>query len=185
MRRDLGFYVEAKIADVYQAYLNAATHAPFDRDCKEEPFHTISFGMNFSMRYNMNGGSCNLHFMPCGSGTAVNIRFVVAQLVGARYEAYAQELNKAMQKFLPVIPMPAKFNMDDFTKPENQVTPGTYRQSIPAAPVAAPAMANPAPMPAAQTQFVSRFCTNCGTPLSEGSRFCTQCGAAVKGVKPV
>lgn len=175
MRRDLGFYVEAKIADVYQAYLNAATHKPFERDCKEEPFHTISFGMNFSMRYNMNGGSCNLHFMPCGSGTAVNIRFVVAQLAGARYEAYAQELNKAMMVYLPVMPQPAQFNMDDFLKPENQITPGTYRQSIPAAPA-------PSAQPA-QQQMTPRFCANCGNALQPGSRFCTRCGKAVAEVR--
>ena len=95
MRRDIGFYVEADIAQVYKAYLSAAVNPPFERDCRDEPFHTISFGVNYSFKYNMNGGSCNIHLMPYGTGTAVNMRFSIAQLVGARYEAYAEDLNKA------------------------------------------------------------------------------------------
>ena len=31
MRRDVGFYIEAPVEQVYQAYLNAATHKPFVR----------------------------------------------------------------------------------------------------------------------------------------------------------
>ena len=171
MRRDVGFFVEAPVEQVYNAYLQAAKNKPFERTCEEKPFHTISFGVNYSFKYNMNGGSCNIHFMPKGNGTAVNIRFSIAQLVGARYEQYAQDLNRAMLAFLPVAIRPAEYNMDDFERPENQVTPATLRANtqpvtpvMPAAPVAATATA---------------FCSNCGNALEKNARFCAQCGTAV------
>lgn len=166
MRRDVGFYLEAKIDRVYDAYLKAATNPPFSRTCKATPLHTISFGVNYSFKYNMNGGSCNIHLMPYGSGTAVNIRFSIAQGVGARCEKYAQDLNRAMQVFLPVVPRPAAYQMEDFLKPENQVT-ALQPSAAPAAP-AAPAVP-------AETAL----CSACSTPLTPNARFCSQCGAPV------
>lgn len=151
MRRDVGFYFEAKIDQVYRAYLSAATGAPFGRSCKEEPYHTITFGLNFSGKYNMNGGSCTIHLMPSGTGTAVNIRFSIAQLGGAHCERYAQDLHIAMQSYLAVAPRPTKYNMDDFLKPANQVTPASV-QSAPA-PAVKPTpvvVAEPAPVVVAE-----------------------------------
>lgn len=169
MRRDVFFYVEADIEKVFHAYLSAATNPPFGRTCNQEPYHTISFGVNYSFKYNMNGGSCHLHFLPCGNGTAVNMRFSLAQGMGARYGRYAADLNTAMQAFLPVVPQEAKFNVEDFLKPENQVTPASYSNK--------PHVSTPTP----QTVFQSTgsICKNCGTTLEAGSRFCTRCGCAV------
>ncbi len=169
MTRDVGFYLEAPIEKVYEAYLNAATHEPFERDCKQEPYHMIAFGVNFSFKYNMNGGACHIRLMPSGNGTAVNMRFSIAQGVGARYERYAEDLNKAMQRFLPIVPQKRSYNADDFLNPHNQVTP----ESIQPAPVAQPVA------PAAP----GKFCTNCGNPLEPGNRFCNQCGTAVSAGK--
>ena len=165
MRRDIGFYIEANIEQVYKAYLNAAINEPFERECKEEPYHTISFGINFLFKYNMNGGSCNIHFMPSGSGTAVKMRFSIAQAVGARYEKYAEDLNTAMQAFLPVTPRPMEYDMDDFLKPANQVTPAALHRAA-------------APQPAPQAPAAA-FCAKCGNKLSPDSRFCDQCGTPV------
>ena len=170
MRRDIGFYVEAKIDQVYQAYLNAASNPPFERDCTQEPYHTISFGVNYSFKYNMNGGSCNIHFAPSGTGTAVNMRFSIAQAAGARYEKYASDLNNAMRAFLPVALYPAEYNMDDFLKPENQITPATLQ------PLPVPSNEPVAPAAAPQADADVRYCTGCGSALTPGVRFCSQCG---------
>ena len=163
MRRDVGFYVEANVEQVYQACLQAAMNKPFERECKQEPFHTISFGLNFSFKYNMNGGACTIHFMPSGSGTAVNMRFSVVQAVGARYEKYAQDLSNAMRVYLPVPIHPANYDMEAFVKPENQVLPTTCQNSA-------------APVSQVMTPDV-RYCVSCGSALAPGSRFCSQCGA--------
>lgn len=172
MRRDIGFYIEANIEQVYQAYLNAATNKPFERTCSQEPLHTISFGVNYSFKYNMNGGSCHIHFMPSGTGTAVNFRFSIAQAGGARCEKYAQDLNNAMQVFLPVSPLPASYNIDDFLKPENQVTPETLQQPAPAA------------VPAAPATPVGTLCSKCGNALTPGGRFCAHCGTPTQKLCP-
>lgn len=172
MRRDISFYIEANIEQVYHAYLMAATNKPFERTCDEKPLHTISFGVNYSVKYNMNGGSCNIHFMPCHSGTAVIMRFSIAQAFGARYERYAGDLNNAMQKFLPVVPQPASYQMDDFLKPENQITPATLQHN------AAPAIPTAPAVPEAPVASAA-FCANCGNQLTSGARFCSRCGTPV------
>lgn len=197
MRRDIGYYIEADVKTVYEAYLKAATNKPFERSCKQEPYHTIAFGVNYSFKYNMNGGACNIHFMPHGSGTAVNIRFSIAQGVGARCEKYAQDLNRAMQAFLPVTPRATAYNMDEFLKPQNMITPATYQQTAApaptptATPVPTPAPAptpiptpvptsNPAPRPAASN---AQFCIGCGSQIIPGARFCCACGKEVSANK--
>ena len=187
MRRDIGFYIEADVKTVYEAYLKAATNKPFERSCKQEPYHTIAFGVNYSFKYNMNGGACNIHFMPHGSGTAVNMRFSIAQGVGARCEKYAQDLNRAMQAFLPVTPRSTAYNMDEFLKPQNMITPATYQKAAaPApAPVAAPApapVAAPVPVAAPAPSNV-QYCVGCGTQIIPGSRFCCGCGREVSANK--
>lgn len=195
MRRDIGYYIEADIKTVYEAYLKAATNKPFERSCKQEPYHTIAFGVNYSFKYNMNGGACNIHFMPHGSGTAVNMRFSIAQGVGARCEKYAQDLNRAMQAFLPVTPRSTTYNMDEFLKPQNMVTPATYQKTAEPVPVATPApvvlptpvvdptpvaapvpVATPAPA-AAPTEV--QYCVGCGSQIIPGARFCCTCGKEV------
>lgn len=180
MRRDVGFYIEANIQQVYQAYLTAASNKPFERDCKQEPFHTISFGVNFSMKYNMNGGACILHFMPYGTGTAVNIRFSIAQAAGARYGKYAEDLNRAAQPYLPVPICPASYNMDDFLRPENQVTPVSLQQQ------AAPQAFVPQQPPASPQAPAAPagYCAHCGNPIAQGSRFCAHCGTQVAPPAP-
>lgn len=172
MRRDVGFFIEADITQVYDAYLKAATAKPFERTCKVIPFHTISFGVNYSFKYNMNGGSCNIHFMPCNGGTAVNMRFSIAQAAGARYEKYARDLNNALRAYLPMVPQPAKYNMDDFLKPENQVIPAMIQPDYSPQPtVPAPQPTPVAPKPNA------KFCIKCGKALMSGGNFCCYCGA--------
>ena len=161
MKRDISFFVPADIAQVYNAYLMAATHEPFERDCAQEPYHTISFGINYSWKYNMNGGSCNIHFMPHGNGTAVIMRFTIVQVFGARYESYAENLNEAMQKFLPVAITEANYNMEEFLRPQNKVTPISTMD------------------PPQQKATATAYCTNCGNPIAKENKFCTKCGAQV------
>ena len=171
MKKDIGFYIEAPIQQVYQAYLDAATNQPFDRSCREEAFHTISFGLNFSMKYNMNGGSCHIHFMPYENGTAINIHFSIVQAGGARCGKYAEDLNRAVQAILPLDIRPATYNADLFLRPENQVSAAPAQQpqtvAAPQSPAAAPC-----------------YCAHCGTPLAAGARFCSHCGTQVPSPAP-
>ena len=167
MRRDICYYYEATVAQVYQGYLAAAGNEQFRRECREEPYHTLTFGLNFSMKYNFNGGSCTIRFIPWQGGTAVNLRFTLAQGAGARYEAYDRDLTAAASIHIGAVAHPTKVPVDYFLDPANQVTAET-----PTPPPVAPSTPAPAPTPGV-------FCIKCGRQLPEDAAFCCYCGAKV------
>lgn len=101
MRRDICHYYEADLQSVYNAYAKVASEK-FGKNCEYHNGYKLSFALNFTIRYNMNGGACTVHFMPCRSGTAVNVRYSIAQLLGARYNAYDEELTKNVVAILGV-----------------------------------------------------------------------------------
>ena len=201
MRRDVMHFFMADVKTVYQAYLTAAQNKPFERTCEQRPFYSFQFGLNFSMKYNMNGGSCTLHFIPHQGGTAVNLRFSVAQLAGARYEAYDRDLTNRAIDILRIPAQTLRINVEEFLNQSNWVTPGsTQLPPAPVAPAPAPAPVAPAPAPApvvpapapapvapapapvtpAQPAAGQKCCTRCGSQLLPGARFCTRCGATVE-----
>lgn len=181
MRRDVCYQFNTDVQSLYDAYLKAAQNPPFGRSCKQEPYHTITFGLNFSMKYNMNGGSCILHFIPYAGGSAVDFRFVLAQGVGARCEKYADELTKLAAKELGAIPSRVNINVDYFMDEKNKVYAHTPVTPVAvAAPVQA---AQPAPVAGSFCSQCGRavkaddlFCSGCGFKLKQQRRFCPQCG---------
>ena len=181
MRRDICYYYNAPVSKVYQGYLSAAGNNQFRRECREEPYHTLTFGLNFSMKYNFNGGSCVIRFIPWQNGTAVNLRFSLAQAAGARYEWYDRDLTAAASAIIGVVAQPTKGPVDYFLNPANQVVANAQAPSAPQptpipvpapAPVAAPA---PASAPAAPQGM---FCIACGRQLPADAAFCCYCGVA-------
>lgn len=186
MRRDVCFYFESDVVSVYKAYIAAATNSQFRRECHEQPYHTFSFGVNFSFKYNMNGGSCTLHFMPYGRGTAVDLRFSLAQGAGARYGKYAKDLSNAASSYIGVPYSETNIDIEEFLREENKVgASAAAPQPVPAQQVAEqsvaaqPVMAQPiAPQPES-TPFVPKFCANCGAKLLENAKFCVSCGQKI------
>ncbi len=161
MTKDVFFYYPCETGAVYQAYLRTANEQ-FAKVCKEEiPGAVISFGLDFSFKYNMNGGACTIHFMPHQSGTAVAIRYTVVQLLGARVSKHSSDLTSYADRILGAAAQPAQLTMNLFTGYESSYTPAVVRQPIPQV---APAGA--------------RMCPHCGAPLSENARFCSSCGKA-------
>lgn len=167
MRRDICYYYQAPIAQVYQGYLSAAGNDQFRRECREEPYHTLTFGLNFSMKYNFNGGSCVIRFIPWQGGTAVNLRFSLAQAAGARYEWYDRDLTAAASAIIGVVAQPAKVPVDYFLDPANRVAAN------------APQPTAPAPAPAPKAEVAGTFCTECGRQLPDDAAFCCYCGTKV------
>ena len=171
MRRDVIHYYERNIADVYGAY-KAAAMQKFGKNCREEPYHTLSFGLNYSFRYNMNGGACTVHFMPYNTGTAVNIRYSIAQLYGARYGAHDKEMSAFVTSVLGVPAMDLKIDPEIFLLEQNKVSAGSY---TPPAPSYQPAPAQPAQTYQAPSAS-PKFCAKCGAKLDPGAKFCGGCG---------
>lgn len=182
MRRDVCYVVDADVKSVYAAYLKAAQNPPFERSCKQEPFHTFSFGVNYSMKYNMNGGSCTLHFIPHGNGTAIDLRFTLAQAFGAKCEMYAQYLTDHAAAILGKTPRIGQVDINEFMNDRNKVY-----EHAPVAPQVAAAPVAPAPAASGiqcpncgkTVAADSVFCSGCGTKLKKPGGFCTQCGSPV------
>lgn len=166
MRRDVMHYFNADVKAVYLAYLTAAQNKPFERTCEQKPYYCIQFGLNFSMKFNMNGGSCTLHFIPYQGGTAVNLRFSVAQLAGARYEAYDRALTDKAIDILRVPAQTLRLNVEEFLQERNWLIEG---HSLP--------QAQPVQQMAQPTPAVGKRCGKCSAVLMPDARFCSCCGA--------
>ena len=190
MRRDVIHYYEKGIAEVFEAY-RAAAMQKFGKDCRAQPYHTLSFGLNYSIRYNMNGGACTVHFMPYGTGTAVDVRYSIAQIAGARYGAHDQELSQFVTSVIGVPVQKLDISADTFLIEQNKVSAQTYaapqtaQQPVyqqPQQPVyqqpQQPVYQQPQQPVYQQTvqPQVSKFCGKCGSRLVPGAAFCGNCG---------
>lgn len=120
MKKDLFHYFEADVKTVYAAYVKAAKEK-FGKDCSSSPYHTLSFGLNYSFKYNMNGGACHIHFIPYKSGTAVGIRYTIAQMFGARYEAHDSDMVGFVEKEVGLKSTSINIDMEEFLKDSNRV----------------------------------------------------------------
>ena len=113
MKRDLCFYYDRPLNDVFNAYVQAITQQ-VGKGCQVVQGRSINFGLNYSFRYNMNGGFCNILFIPYQNGTAVNMRYTIIQLLGARYTAHAQDVNNYVFRILQTKAVPLNLNVSIF-----------------------------------------------------------------------
>jgi len=120
MKRDLFHYFEADVKTVYEAYVKAAKEK-FGKDCSATPYHTVSFGLNYSFKYNMNGGACHIHFIPYKTGTAVGLRYTIVQMFGARYEAHDSDMLCYVEKEIGKKATSINIDMEEFLKDSNRV----------------------------------------------------------------
>ena len=122
------------IEDVYEAYKTSIKNL-FKNDAGGDPYCSLVFGLSFSFKYNMNGGGCHIHFMPYLDGTAVNIRYTIAQAVGAKYKAHDKDMCAAVSKILGAEAEDAQINVDEFLRYEKEApryVEDTAKKDIPA-----------------------------------------------------
>ena len=169
MRRDLCYFYPVPVQPTFDAFVQAANQQ-FGKGCKIDAYKTISFGLNYSLKYNMNGGTLTVHFMPYNNGTAVDLRYTVVQLAGARYKKHAQDLTLFVDTVLRAQAQPIQLDINEFL---------AYEAGVPSAPMNAMPPAQPMQQPVQPVQPAPerRFCTNCGSPIAPGANFCTKCGA--------
>lgn len=190
MRRDICFYYKEDVITIYNAFLSASQNPPFSRTCSQQPYHTFQFGLNYSMKYNMNGGSLTIHFMPYNNGTAVNMRFSIAQLAGAKCETFANDLAYYACSNLGLRSQFCSVPIEEFLKPENQITPQRTAPSpapsaaptVPLTPPPVPAVSNPVQpayiQPVSQQISNTKRCKKCGATMALNAKFCTVCGTS-------
>ncbi len=203
MRRDIFYTYDKPVAEVFNAYQHVIKSF-FNKGAEVEPIHTITFGLSFSFKYNMNGGACHVHFIRSGKGTAVGIRYSIAQLMGARYEAHGKDMARRVEELLGVPAQSTVCDMEEFLKPENMLAEGQVQpqavfqsqvqaqpefEAQPMAEVQAQPQATVVPpvveeVPTTQEvpvapvqQRTHKFCTQCGEKIEMSARFCVSCGA--------
>ncbi len=169
MRRDLFFIYDAPVISVYNAY-RQAVKTVFGKDADSTDFHSITFGLNLSFKYNMNGGACHIHLMPYKNGTAVGVRYSIAQLVGARYQAHCKDMANEVEKILGVISRTETLDMEEFLKAENKVVSVDAPYSLDKSTYTAQST------DALNTPKKFKFCAECGTKLDMTANFCVSCG---------
>lgn len=188
MRRDICHYYERKLPEVFEAYRNAIM-SKFGKNCQALPYHTISFGLNYSFRYNMNGGFCTIHFLPWQTGTAVDVRYTIMQAMGARYGKHDRDLTGDVMAFLGIPAQDINIPVDVFMDERNKVYAGYGQPNNPSAqpaPQPAPQQVQQAPQPAPQhipqqpAPQSAGFCGGCGSPVSADAVFCGKCGRRLK-----
>ncbi len=132
MIRDIIYYYPRNIYDTYNAYWSSAVNR-MGRSCKIEKYHTIAFGLSYSFTYNMNGGACNIHFIPYQGGTAVNIHFSIVQAFGANFKKYDRDLTGYASSMLGVMPSvlnipPSTFMLEQYKVYETAPNGARYPQ---------------------------------------------------------
>lgn len=173
MRRDLVYFYPIPMKPVYDAFFNAARQK-FGKDCKADPFKTLQFGLNYSFKYNMNGGSVTAHFMPYQNGTAVNLRYTIIQAFGARYQKHAQDLTMHVDGLLGAKGALIQLAVEQFLDYESRTPSGVLPQQQ--APVQQIPQQPASEQPFTPQQAQPKFCTKCGAPVAADTNFCSKCG---------
>ena len=165
MRKDIYYYFESDPASVYNACLTAVRNKFKKEPHNQAPYYLMEFGVTFSFKYNINGGSCVLAFVPYQNGTAVDIGLFIAQLCGARCGAYAKDFTNEVAKHLGITPQEISIDQSLFFEENNYVKANSSTQP----------KSSTTSQPVANTQN-SKFCSNCGSAQAPNSKFCTNCG---------
>lgn len=172
MRRDLCYFYPVPVQPAFDAFVQAAKQR-FGKNCRIDAYKSLSFGLEYSFKYNMNGGSLTVHFMPYNNGTAIDMHYSIVQAFGAKYKKHADDVLIFVNAALGAQAQPLQIELDQFL---------AYESGVPAAPL------NTAPQPVQQAQPVyqqpvqqpvrpqARFCVNCGAPIVPNAAFCTRCG---------
>ena len=201
MRRDLVYFYPCPKDAVFNAFLRTANEK-FGKNCKKDPNgNSISFGLNFSFRYNMNGGACTIHFMPYQNGTAINLRYSIVQAFGARYKRHAAEMTAYANNILKATGKPMKLDVNAFLSyaatgnPQQAAAPGGTAAPVQPpvqAPAQPPVQAPARPQPpvqqpranqktAQQSEPPYRAVGQSANQPSQSLAFCPECGKRVPG----
>ena len=163
MRRDLFHFYKGDVKTVYQAYLKVLRAQPFHKEPGQSPYTMLTFGLGFSFKFNMNGGSVHIHFAKRNGGTAVQVRYSIVQLFGARYKAYDKQLTDYVSRALGYEAEPLEVLGDKFFEGGDEVYPDANDDK-------------PAPKAINAPKEEELTCPGCGKKVKAGSAFCPDCG---------
>lgn len=186
MQKDFCFSAPCDIGTLFDAYLQVIKDS-FHPKPTANPHLIINFKLSFSFKYNMNGGSCSLYFMPAASGgSAVSIHYSVLQAIGARCGAHAKNLNEMVSRILRTPITPCYIDTErfmEYIESENvrnrskRISSNPTSSAVPnimpnTAQNITPSVINSAAIPVND----GYACTNCGLSLPNDAKFCSGCG---------
>ncbi len=157
MTRDLAYLYNKDLQTVFDAF-NKAANERFGKDCASEGLKTLAFGLNFSFKYNMNGGMIKIWFMPYQGGTAVNLHYIIVQMFGARYKAHARDLIDYVNNILGEKASEINLDVNQFI---NQPDPEIVTKPV---------------QEIKTDDAMEKFCISCGKQIPKESAFCPYCG---------
>ena len=177
MRRDLYHYFKGDIESVYNAYVAVLRAEPFHKEPNLAPYSLISFGLGMSFKFNMNGGTVHIHLAPRGTGTAIQVRYSIVQLVGARYRAYDKLLTDHVAAVLGYAAEPLEELADAYFEASSAQPALTETKAIEVQPVEVVAEeVEEVPAPTGRPQF----CGKCGKRIDPEDNYCGSCGAKIE-----
>lgn len=182
MTSDLAYLYNKDLQTVFNAFSKAANER-FGKDCSAEGLKNLVFGLNFSFKYNMNGGLLKVWFMPYQGGTAVNLHYVIAQLFGARYKAHARDLIEYVNNILGEKASEINLDVNEFVnQPDIDVVtqPNMGIKTEESSEKACISCGKQIPKESAFCPYCGQkqavVCV-CGRPFGDGENFCPNCGS--------
>ena len=177
MRRDLCYFYPIPVEPVFNAFVQAANQK-FGKQCKIDAYKTVNFGLNYSFKYNMNGGALTIHFMPYNNGTAIDMRYTIVQAFGARYQKHADDVLIFVNAVLGAQAQRIQLDINEFLAYETGVSSAPLNTvPVQQAPVQqAPVQQAPVQQAPVQPAAQPNFCMKCGAPVVPNAAFCIKCG---------
>lgn len=119
MNKSFNFYYSIDLPKLYRAYENAIKYL-FKKNSSTQDPRILSFPLDFSLKYNMNGGTCNVVFSSLDfNSTRVEIKYSVLQASGARCKAHADDLINQVAQILQRPNPNSDCNQEDTMKGNN------------------------------------------------------------------
>ena len=174
MVNTLLYFYNCPLDPVFNAFVQAAKQK-FGKDCQIKG-KSMSFGLNFSFKYNMNGGFVNVYCAPYQNGTAVEIKYTIIQLALARYKAHARDLTNYVNGILQTSATEMQnVNPNIFAGCEQNYQQGYPQQVYPQQNYPQQGY----PQQNYPQQSVNVICRCCGNAVSSDAAYCPVCGTFI------
>lgn len=162
MKKEFCHYYPKPVEEIFTAY-DRAVKVVFGADAEKAPNKLIEFDLEYSFKYNINGGGCSIRFTESNGGTLVGLSYVIAGAMGARCNACDLDLTEEVEQIVGVQSKNVYEEFDELVRRMNTPPPPPRGYG-----------AGQGNMP--HDGGRANFCSRCGKPFAPNDNFCTNCG---------
>ena len=174
MKKEICHYYPKPKEVVFLSYERAVNEL-LGAKIEKTPNESLIFDLEYSVKYNINGGGCHIRFAAYNGGTLVELKFVLAQATGARCGAIDSGLANLVENALGVESNAVYEGFDALVEMMNAPQPQPQMRNDPQYPPQARQGTQPP-----QNNCRDNFCPRCGTKFAPNDNFCTRCGSPRK-----